>query len=299
MLMKKFIYVVIGALGIAAIAGASSLFIDNQANGKRLNMPMFAPDDFDFDFNFDDNGSAKIDYGKVQTKSVRVSNFTEIDASTGIRVIYTQGPLSDVKIKAPEKLLPMVKCKVSGSELTLGIQRKSGNFSMPREGVEVTITAPNLRDIELSSGASFTVAGQLAPKGKLTIDCSSGAQVNIEQLKGSALEVDMSSGSQLNISEGSATNASFDLSSAASAVVKSFTASNVAADLSSASHLELTGKGNQLQVDASSAASFKGRKFKVENATVDVSSTASVSVFATHDQVDCDRNSTYVNYFEH
>ena len=130
---------------------------------------------------------------------IPVGNFHSIKAATGIEVIFKQGPATG---KALVQTTPTgaryLKVQVNGKgELSLFYEGTKGNVSIGQ--TIVTLTAPSLTGIDLSSAASLTVNGPLSEQRKVDIELSSASSVVMETLNTPELDADLSSSASLRV----------------------------------------------------------------------------------------------------
>lgn len=214
-------------------------------------------------------GNVSINNGKdsdaTVKKSVRIGNFSEIDASQGIKVTWTQGQSSGKAIVATTPSAePYLKVYVKDGCLYLKYDTKSSKNVNVKGPTIVTVSSPELNGVDLSSSASLTVNGTWRQQGDVEIDLSSAASVSIARLDCRKLE--------------------YDASSSAKAAIHDLTAS-LDADMSSASSLRIKSlKGGDFEAECSSAAKLTVDSFFGNNINVQTSSAANISISG----IDCD-----------
>jgi len=236
---------------------------------------------------------------QVASTSVKVGNYTGIDVSCGIKVVYTQGELAPIKVKAPRYVLDYVKIINKKGTLDVSIEQSFfKKYNSIDADVTVTCSAPVVADFETSSGASISVAGALSVRGdadisassgstvsmpsgvsatgKIEIDASSAANIALGAVKGHSCEMEASSGSGIKVVSMSANRLEIDQSSGSGITLGHVVVKSAAFDLSSGASCTLKGKTGAMDIEASSGASFSGKEFKAGNARVEASSGAVV-----------------------
>lgn len=214
-------------------------------------------------------------------KTVKISDFDEIDASQGIKVVFTQGANSGTaKISTTPSAADYLTVEVQGS--TLHAYYKGTKKASIKGPSIIYVSSPVLREADLSSAARLEVKGDLNVDGSLDIDISSAASVALGNVACSELKIDASSassvkcgsvkGSVLDIdisSCGNVTCASFkgdrlkiDASSTARAVVDGIECADVDVKASSAADITLAGKASHISKDISSGASLNAEKLR-------------------------------------
>ena len=235
----------------------------------------------------------------MTTRAMRTADFSAIDVSTGIKVVYTQGKLADMKITAPRYIFDYLDVKVKNGTLNLSVKRSFWqNFHSQSEDITVTVSSPELVDLEASSGASIVVNGRLAVNSSVEVDASSGALVTITGGLHSQgkVELDTGSGSMISIKGLTANRLEADISSGSSMELLQTNVKRAEFDISSGATCSVSGNVDKLVVDASSGSSFKGVKFVARNADIDASSGASVHYNAIRANVDDDVTGSAVNH---
>lgn len=192
--------------------------------------------------------------GQAYSDSLRGSytNFQSVDVSAGVRTTISQGPF-DVKAEVVkgdgfENLI----VEVNGD--TLRISRKPHLFDMDGSQYHVTVSAPDFKAFDVSSGASLT-GGNLALKD-VSVGVSSGASVKLDGAC-SALQLDVSSGARFDGEALRCETANVDASSGASA--DAFATQVADADASSGASVTFYGKPAQVREDSSSGGSVRAR----------------------------------------
>ncbi|WP_210150543.1 DUF4252 domain-containing protein [Chryseobacterium scophthalmum] len=186
-----------------------------------------------------------------------VGQFSGIDVSTGVKVIFTQESNTSVKVFADADKLNNVITKVENGVLKVYIDNK-GTKNLRFKNLSVNVSSPKMERIKASSGSNFTTVNQISGK-EMTLDASSGsAVVGKFQISGT---------SNLEASSGSNIKASI---SSDKVLVKS----------SSGSSVTLEGNAEYIAIDASSGASCKTDQLRANVGVVESTSGSSASVNA-------------------
>ena len=187
-------------------------------------------------------------------KTVKISDFDEISASQNIKVIFTQGPNSGTASIATtpsaEKYLKLV---VKDKKLDI-YYANPGKKNVKIQGPTiVTVSSPELKEVELSSAASFVVKENLNVSGTLEVDLNSSGLFKAGSIVCGKLKVDASSAARAEIAELSG-DLNADASSSASIKVGKVKGGKVSADVSSAANISMDGVDcSLLDAEASSA----------------------------------------------
>lgn len=200
--------------------------------------------------------------GNVTTEMRSLSFFDELSASSGIDVIYNKGEQS-VKVIADENLIDLIITEVKGGKLI--IKRKNNTNIKWSKKMEVHVTAQNLHDISISSGADFVAKDELNSKN-FTLTTSSGGDADVVVTANEA-NITASSGADISV-KGSANEATLNTSSGADIDGFSFVVKNCKASASSAGDISVT-VSNSLVASASSGGdvTYKGNPSSVDQSS--------------------------------
>ncbi|UFK98654.1 DUF4252 domain-containing protein [Kaistella faecalis] len=228
--------------------------------------------------------------GVTQVRSV--GKFTGIKASSGIKVNFTQGNNQSVVVETDPNLQEYVSTEVKDGILVISINNKN-NKKLNFKKLLVTVEAPRLSSVDVSSGASLMTVNTIK-ENNFKAEVSSGANLNADVIAEKTVDVAVSSGStaKLDVQSqsfiltgtsgssstvvGKTANASFDLTSAASCNANDFIAKSATVSATSGSNLRVQAT-EALSGSASSGATirYKGNP-KIENGGTKTSSGASI-----------------------
>lgn len=186
-----------------------------------------------------------------------VGQFSALDVSTGVKVVFTQENNSSVKVFADSDKLQNVITKVENGVLKVYIDNK-GTRNLRFKNLSVNISSPKMDRIKTSSGSNLTIVNEI--KGKeLTLDASSGSAI-VGKFR-------ISGTSNLEASSGSNVKATID-------------SDKVSVKASSGSSLTLNGNSDYIAIDASSGSSCKADQLRANIGIVESTSGSSASVNA-------------------
>ena len=185
----------------------------------------------------------------------KLDSFNGVSASSGIQVVFTQASSQKVIVTTDSGNLPYIKTEVKNGILHVGIDKKGNNKIRINKAI-VTIEAPKLQSLAVSSGANFntnstvsenklevnissggTLRGDFKVKGLTEIQSTSGSTAKLN-LSTERLEMKSNSGASVSL-DGSASKAELQLSSAASVDAFGFKVDEVEIDASSAASLKI------------------------------------------------------------
>lgn len=191
----------------------------------------------------------------------QVANFSEIEVSSAVKVILTQGNTEKLTLEGEDEMLQRVITEVKGN--TLIIKLKDGTFNKTSQDVTAYLTFINLSKIELSG--AVTLSGTNPMKfSDLNFDCSGATKIDLD-LTANKLDADFSGASALKL-EGSVQTLDMDISGASKIEASSLVAKNCYLECSGAStvNIHVTDK---LLAEGSGASkiSYKGNPAVVES----------------------------------
>lgn len=186
-----------------------------------------------------------------------VGQFSGIDVSTGVKVVFTQENNTSVKVFADADKLQNVITKVENGVLKVYIDNK-GTRNLRFKNLSVNVSSPKMERIKASSGSNFTTVNQINGR-EMILDASSGsAVVGKFQISGTS-NIEASSGSN---------------------VKASISSDKVLVKSSSGSSVTLEGDTEYIAIDASSGSSCKTDQLRANIGVVESTSGSSTSVNA-------------------
>ena len=190
----------------------------------------------------------------LRSESRAVSGFTGIDIGGAISADVRVGGGYEVTVEARADVLPMIKTEVKNNILYVHTEHNNGKlFNWKKRGpVKVTISLPELNDLDVSGASSMTVAG--VNSDRLKIDLSGASTLSIDG-NARSVDIDLSGASNLKALNLMTDTAMMDLSGASSAKIS--VASELSADASGASSVCYSGSP-KVTKDTSGASSISG-----------------------------------------
>jgi hypothetical protein len=133
--------------------------------------------------------------GNVQTEERNMNaTFTEIKASSGLKVILEEGTTQKVILEADDNLLTIIETFVDNGMLHIRSDKNIRNASSKK----VYVTYTTLSEVKASSGSVVIIKDQIKNE-RLTLDASSGANIEANVFS-KDLYLKVSSGASLDIS---------------------------------------------------------------------------------------------------
>jgi hypothetical protein len=150
--------------------------------------------------------------GVAKTELRDVASFDAIDLSGAIQLDLSTGTLGKLSLTGDENLLPLVATTVSGGKLVVSQTKKMA----AKTPLLITVTAPNLRRIDVTGAANVRATGIQAPAFSLAVSGAANAELSGEVDK---LEVTIDGAGAVRASDLRAKEARVDLSGVGSADV--------------------------------------------------------------------------------
>lgn len=211
-------------------------------------------------------------------KSYPIDGYTEIRASRGIRVHFTQSEsYGTIRAEGPGRLFEDFEIRRKGDRLELDYRKRLKSINLDQGTIEVYLSAPAPDEIEVSSAAEF-LAGRLVLADKLSLDASSAAGIHIDTLEADELEADASSAAKIQVNKSCKVKGEIEAeaSSSAEIVLAGIRSSIVTAEASSAGTIRLKGATRDASFGASSAGDIQAEGLKAQVGQAQTSSGGSV-----------------------
>jgi len=184
-----------------------------------------------------------------------VGEFSGIEVSTGVNVVFKQENQTSLKVLADSDKLQYVITKVENGILKVYIDNK-GAKKIKFKNLSVNISSPRMDNIKTSSGANFNVVN-LIRENNVRIDASSGSSVSGNFTVNNTSDLNVSSGSNLKLN---------------------ITSGKIVLKSSSGSGANIEGNADIGMIDASSGATVKAENLHFNVAEVESTSGSSASV---------------------
>ena len=204
------------------------------------------------------SAAAQISIKDANAEVRTAKNFHAIRVSSGIELMLVQGKEEAVAVSAvSDEYRNNIKTVVEDGVLKIQYDNKGWKSNRGDKKLKAYVSAINIDDIHVSSGASVKIEGNLKSSG-LGIDVSSGASFKGD-VRADQLVVDQSSGSVVDIS-GTAGKLKIDGSSGSVFNGYDLIVENGEADISSGGLIHIT-INKELSAEASSGGSisYKGK----------------------------------------
>lgn len=135
-----------------------------------------------------------------KTKNVAVKSFNEINVSSGIDLILTQGNSENLTITTDEEILKNVIVEQNGSSLKIKMKDGfsfSNFFNGSKGGIKVYVNYKTLNAINSSGGSDVITKNQLKTD-RLSIRSSGGSDINLDIIC-KDLNIESSGGSDVDL----------------------------------------------------------------------------------------------------
>ncbi|MBX2940514.1 MAG: DUF2807 domain-containing protein [Ferruginibacter sp.] len=131
--------------------------------------------------------------GNIVSENRNVSAFESIKVSEGIEAEVSNGPLS-VRVEADDNLIRYIQTEVRNSRLKVNLDLTSVDDAH----MKVYITAPDIRKIAASSGATVDIINVLKHNERIELDASSAAAIS-GGVDAPEVALEASSGAELDV----------------------------------------------------------------------------------------------------
>ncbi len=146
----------------------------------------------------DASGTALRGSGNITTRDYPVTGFTGVWLSAGFQGTVTGGDTYKVTVTADDNVFDAVSVGKQGDMLRVALD-STKYPSITTTRLEVAITIPELRAVDLSGGSRLQ-AGQPLPKASsLSVNASGGARADLGSLTVDSASVTLSGGAQATL----------------------------------------------------------------------------------------------------
>jgi hypothetical protein len=116
--------------------------------------------------------------GNVKTAERPVSPFSEVEANGNIKLIVIQGDLKPVRIETDENLISYIEVNQEGDRII--IQTKRGVNLIPSGDLNVYVTSPTYRNIEVSGSSDIIGQTKITGSEALSLQASGAGDIQME-----------------------------------------------------------------------------------------------------------------------
>jgi Protein of unknown function (DUF2807). len=187
-----------------------------------------------------------------------VGSFSKISVSNGIDLLFVQANSEKIEVEADNDIIQKVVTKVKGN--TLVVEMEKTKLSLKNRRIKVYVTAPEIDEVNLSSGAEFHCT-ELKCKSSFGMSISSGAEGEIGRLiAADKVQISTSSGSDCEIKDLKTIKCSLSASSGSDIDVSAIITEEISMSASSGSDISVKGQAQKVKASASSGANINIEK---------------------------------------
>lgn len=192
----------------------------------------------------------------AESRSYDVAEFSAVKASTGVKVNIVQGDTPSVNATGEDGKMDRLSVTTENGLLRIRVTKKKGGWGWGGRtpSFTVDVVTPTLKSIDVSSGAD--VDAQNITADDFVLDSSSGASIDISGTC-SRVSADASSGSDIDADNFVCQSAIADVSSGASIDIHA--TETFSGDASSGGSINVYGKPTDVTSDRSSGGSVRIR----------------------------------------
>ncbi len=191
---------------------------------------------------------------KTVTVDRELMPFTKVVASNGVRIEYVRGDVSRASITASGNNIDTLETLVEGDTLTIERQRELNPCYIfcPNRMITVTLTAPNITNVEVRDASRFE--GDITTPGEFVLTTTDASVARIS-LTASSLLLNISDASSVTIT-GTVASENITVSDASRYRGQALLSQDVVADISDASRADVSAE-KTLKVTARDASSLR------------------------------------------
>jgi hypothetical protein len=116
--------------------------------------------------------------GVIKSVEKPVNAFKDVEADGDIKLIVIQGELQPVKLEGDENILSYIEVIQNGDKIT--IQTKPGVNLSPSGELNVYVTSPNYKTIEVSGASDIVGQNKVTSTDELTLKASGAGDIKME-----------------------------------------------------------------------------------------------------------------------
>lgn len=228
-----------------------------------------------------ESSSVSINKGDISkanvTMNVKISVFNKIEAAQGIQIIFTQGNFNGIaQVRTTPSAEKYLSIDVNKGVLSVRYKNIKGDIEGP---TIVSVQAPDLNEIDLTSAASIEVKGSLKINGKLSMDLTSAASVTLNSVTATGLYIDQTSASSVTVGNLNLNTFSLDMTSASDANIGKVTATKMDVETTSAAKCVIKGfNGSKLDASATSGSDILISDIKATEVEAEATSGADITL---------------------
>ena len=177
--------------------------------------------------------------GILKEETRQVGEFHAVDVGSALRAIVAIGPKAGLVLSGDDNLLPLVKTEVRDGKLVAWVDSPTG--IQPNQPLTLTITTPNLDEIDASGAARLSVKAGEAKTFR--VKANGAAVAELGGVATEAIDIDASGASQVTI-EGKAKAVTINASGTSQIKTRGVFAESVKLDASGASQVETSASGS-------------------------------------------------------
>ncbi len=193
--------------------------------------------------------------GVIKTIERPVSSFQEVEANGDIKLLVSQGDLKSVRIEGDENILSYIEVIQEGEKIT--IQPKNGFNLMPSNDLNVYVSSPKYRSIEVSGSSDIIGQNKITNTEELSLGASGAGDIKMEV---DAPKVSAGNSGSGSVSlKGQAKDLNIELSGAGHAYCYDLLTENTTVEISGAGSAQVYASVNlKAEVSGAGTINYKG-----------------------------------------
>lgn len=139
---------------------------------------------------------------KTITEKNSLKNFTSLECSIHIEIIYTPDKKAGIELEIPESMVGRIEYEVRDKCLYISYKKDNKIHIFKNDKILCRITAPQLNDIRLHGVARFTTSTPIE-SDKFKLNCNGASEIRIAEIACKTFEAELNGASkaQVNISK--------------------------------------------------------------------------------------------------
>ncbi|MDR2533862.1 MAG: DUF2807 domain-containing protein [Tannerellaceae bacterium] len=182
--------------------------------------------------------------GKVVTRTISVSDYSEISISGSMDVEYEESSAAPfLSVTLDENLFEYITAEVNGSELKIEHRRENGRGINLRSTVfKVKTNSRSMEELNLA-GSGDVLARNLSASSDVKFNLAGSGNINVEQMKNKSVECNLSGSGNIVIS-GQTSTAKYNIAGSGSIKAFNFQADDAEANIVGSGDIELCAVSN-------------------------------------------------------
>lgn len=222
-------------------------------------------------------------------KEINIGNFSKIEASGGVKVIYTQqNTKSNIgTLRIDEYLVDRVEIKVVNNTLYIGQTKESQSTKKPKFDATtftVTVSSPKLESVTMHEASTFISEDSFLKGNNFKLICSGSSNVSCAAIAYKTFNISLSGASKVSMGSIESSTGNINLSGASKLKIEKYLIKETSIfNISGASKIDIiSGSISNCDLDISGASKFEAPNCPIKKLNTDISGASKAFVNATN-----------------